>query len=94
MGAQQSTVPAPEAKPAPPKDATKVAETILNGPGNPTIVGSYVYKKKIRGGDVDDVDVICDDVYKAAVALCRAGANIDNRWYIDPKYSMITIVTK
>lgn len=43
-----------------------VAKTILSGPKNPIIAGSYVYKRMIRGETVDDVDATSDDIWRTS----------------------------
>jgi hypothetical protein len=43
-----------------------VAQAVLDAPGDNEIVGSYVYKRLVRGEEVDDVDCISDNSWKAS----------------------------
>lgn len=68
MGISQSilntkipTVPVP--KKANQMKTDEIADAILEGPGDPKIVGSYVYKRVMRDEEVDDIDMICNDTF-------------------------------
>ena len=69
-------------------ESDKVVTTLLVGPGNCKIFGSYVYKRIIRGEKVNDIDCISED-YNLTCENLRKVMNAKYKHEISPDESIM-----